>query len=288
MKNVICIYHKDCSDGFGAAWVVNNAMLTWQWFHPFNTAPKAIRSIQDRDLWKFELPRTREVMAAVFSYPQTIEVWNRLMRDGNQDDLHREGFAILRAHDKNIREAVEGSKRRLKVGGVDVPVANVPYYMASDAGHMMGEGEPFAATYYDAEDGRHFSLRSRPGGYDVSRIAKMYGGGGHRHAAGFTLKRKGREWKHAALMPRVEEGTEKEFWIATRAGRTGKTHVSLAFFQNRMVRLGDEKARALISPVRWVERKGYSEFPDTYQAIEFSDQRMLVGWAEYAPPEFTG
>jgi nanoRNase/pAp phosphatase (c-di-AMP/oligoRNAs hydrolase) len=50
----------------------------------------------------------------------------------------------------------------------------------------MSEGEPFAATYYDSPRGRVFSLRSQEGGEDVSKIAVLYGGGGHQHAAGFS------------------------------------------------------------------------------------------------------
>jgi nanoRNase/pAp phosphatase (c-di-AMP/oligoRNAs hydrolase) len=63
-----------------------------------------------------------------------------------------------------------------------VPVVNLPYMMASEAANRLAEGEPFAAAYFDRADARVFSLRSRG---DVSAIAKAYGGGGHRNAAGF-------------------------------------------------------------------------------------------------------
>ena len=33
-----------------------------------------------------------------------------------------------------------------------------------------------------------FSLRSEEGGLDVSEIAKKFGGGGHKHSAGFKVK----------------------------------------------------------------------------------------------------
>lgn len=75
----------------------------------------------------------------------------------------------------------------MNIGGYNVPVSNLPYAMSSDAGHIMGKGEPFAACYTDTEKGRVFSLRSSPEGVDVSEIAKQYGGGGHKHAAGFTI-----------------------------------------------------------------------------------------------------
>jgi nanoRNase/pAp phosphatase (c-di-AMP/oligoRNAs hydrolase) len=50
----------------------------------------------------------------------------------------------------------------------------------------MAQEAPFAACYYDKPGARVFSLRSRgDDGMDVSAIAAIYGGGGHRNAAGF-------------------------------------------------------------------------------------------------------
>jgi len=73
------------------------------------------------------------------------------------------------------------------IGGHDVPVANLPYMFASDAGQLMAEGERFAGSYFDTPEGRTFSLRSTDAGMDVSEIAQQYGGGGHRNAAGFRV-----------------------------------------------------------------------------------------------------
>lgn len=44
-----------------------------------------------------------------------------------------------------------------------------------------------AACYWDTPNGRVFSLRSTEDGPDVSEIAKSYGGGGHKNAAGFQM-----------------------------------------------------------------------------------------------------
>ncbi len=77
--------------------------------------------------------------------------------------------------------------RDMEIGGHVVPVANLPYVFSSDAGHLMAKGKPFAACYYDTPTGREFSLRSTDEGLDVSEIAKMYGGGGHRNASGFRV-----------------------------------------------------------------------------------------------------
>ena len=169
----------------------SGAVLAWDFLHGAGAhegklMPRLLRHIEDRDLWRFALPNTREIQANVFSYPYDFKVWDDLMyRD--IDDLIAAGKAIERKHHKDIAELVGVTLRRMMIGGHYVPVANVPHTMASDAGHLMAEKEPFAACYYDSPDGRNFSLRSREDGVDVSAIAKSYGGGGHAHAAGFRV-----------------------------------------------------------------------------------------------------
>lgn len=77
----------------------------------------------------------------------------------------------------------------MTIGGYDVPVASMPATMASDAGHLMAQGELFAACYWDTAGERVFSLRSSAEGMDVAEVAKLYGGGGHAKAAGFKVPR---------------------------------------------------------------------------------------------------
>ena len=75
------------------------------------------------------------------------------------------------------------------IGAYDVPVASLPYTLVSDAAHLMAQGEPFAACYWDTAEGRVFGLRATDDGVDVSDVAKQYGGGGHAKAAGFKVPR---------------------------------------------------------------------------------------------------
>lgn len=167
----------------------SGAGLAWDFFFPDQKRPALIDTIEDRDLWRFRLPFTREVQANVFSYPYDFKAWDFLMALGNDhmgiQQMAEQGGAIERKHHKDIAELVEASKRRMTLGGYDVPVANLPYTLSSDAGHLMTKDEPFAACYMDTPRGRIFSLRSTDAGVDVSEVAKAYGGGGHRNAAGF-------------------------------------------------------------------------------------------------------
>lgn len=169
----------------------SGAQITWDYFFPTKQRPNLIDYVGDRDLWRFKLPMSREVNAYVFAHDYTFKNWDwldTLMRDtmGVQQagDM---GGAIEKKHHKDIAELVEVTRRRMVIGGREVPVANIPYTLTSDAGHLMAQGEPFAACYWDTPEGRVFSLRSADDGMDVSEVAKSYGGGGHPKASGFRM-----------------------------------------------------------------------------------------------------
>lgn len=166
----------------------SGAGIAWDFFHPDVPRPALVDHVEDRDLWRFALPGTREIQAAVFSYPYSFELWDRLA-EADMESLRTEGAAIERKHHKDVAELVKVCKRRMSIAGYDVPVASLPYTLTSDAGDLMAQGEQFAACYWDTIDGRVFSLRSTDDGMDVSAIAKIYGGGGHAQAAGFKVAR---------------------------------------------------------------------------------------------------
>ncbi len=268
-SNKLCIYHSNCLDGFGGAWVIRNAlgddiefhkgvhqqappdvsgldiflvdfsykkdvlenmlktassitildhhisaekdlssllktgkikglfdmnksgaMLAWQWFNPDKQPPKLIEHIQDRDLWQFKIEGTREIQAALSSYPYDFKVWGKFMDNNNHEleTLKRDGEAIERKLQKDIKELIKSGVRRMNIGGYNVPVLNASSAYVSDAGNIMSVNEPFAACYWDHPGGRSFSLRSAEDGVNVSEVAKKYGGGGHVKASGFTVK----------------------------------------------------------------------------------------------------
>lgn len=164
----------------------SGARITWDHYFPGQEPPALLLHVEDRDLWRFALRKTREIQASVFAYPYEFKVWDFLM-SADLDQLAIEGEAIERKHLKDIRELVGVVTRRINIAGYNVPIANLPYTLTSDAGHLLAKGEPFAGCYWDTPEGRVFSLRSTDDGLDVAEIAKQYGGGGHKHASGFRL-----------------------------------------------------------------------------------------------------
>lgn len=170
----------------------SGAMMAWQFCHPGVPAPWLVQYVQDRDLWRFSLEGTREIAAELFSRPYEFDVWETAAQ--SLEDPRglvtriKMGAAIERKHHKDVGELLDLTMRYMVIGGYRVPVANLPYTMASDAAHILAEGNPFGACYFDRGDGlRQFSLRAQDGGEDVSKIAAAYGGGGHAKAAGFQV-----------------------------------------------------------------------------------------------------
>lgn len=161
----------------------SGAMLAWEHWFPGQPAPALIEYIQDKDLWLFKLPQSREVTAALQSYPKDFLVWDAL----DVDDLTKEGVAILRAKEQLVDRHVANTSLR-EVGGYLVPTVNAVIHQ-SEIGNRLNElypGHPFAALYFDLADGnRKWSLRSR-GEFNVAELAERFGGGGHKNAAGFT------------------------------------------------------------------------------------------------------
>jgi oligoribonuclease NrnB/cAMP/cGMP phosphodiesterase (DHH superfamily) len=166
----------------------SGAMLAWEWFHKDKEPPQLLRHIEDRDLWRFALEGTEEIQAAVFSYEYNFKLWDQLMFETDLKDLHKEGRALSRKQTRDVREFIRVAKRRITIAGHDIPALNMPYFWCSEAGNYMAQGEKFAACYWDTEDKRVFSLRSTEDGLDVSEIASLFGGGGHKHAAGFSVE----------------------------------------------------------------------------------------------------
>jgi oligoribonuclease NrnB/cAMP/cGMP phosphodiesterase (DHH superfamily) len=172
----------------------SGAMIAFNYFFPESKPGSLIKHVQDRDLWLFKDGNTKAFQTNLFSYEYTFENWDKINNicadDYKYHQFISEGQALLRKHEKDVREYIEVSAYETEIDGHLVPVINCPYQWGSDACHILCQGKPFAAYYYDSSNGRRvYGLRSDENGLDVSEIAKKFGGGGHKHASGFKINR---------------------------------------------------------------------------------------------------
>lgn len=170
----------------------SGAMLAWGHFMPGQAAPKLVQYVQDRDLWRFHLYKSREVNAWIRSWPMDLTIWDNLEISLSHEDRVRivadEGGAILRNTSREIDEACRHA-RLVWLSGYRVPMLNAPWHQ-SEIGQQLCRNypaAPFSATWFLMEGKRVISLRTTREDFDVSTIAQRYGGGGHRAAAGFQV-----------------------------------------------------------------------------------------------------
>lgn len=164
----------------------SGAHLSWLFFHPDQPLPELLAYVEDKDLWRFDLPHSKEVSIALHSYPFDFRVWSEL----SVDALKREGVSLLRLQEQMVMGACARARWEM-VGGHRVPVVNATDFRSEIANRLCSiyPEAPFAAAYYDDEQGhKAWSLRST-GDFDVAELARSMGGGGHKHSAGFHDQR---------------------------------------------------------------------------------------------------
>ena len=159
----------------------SGAVLAWEWAHA-QPVPWLLQYVQDKDLWRWQLPHSREISAALASYPFDFVIWEQLQFD----TVKVEGTGILRAENNLIDKLVQNPVM-VSLAGYTVPAVHSPV-LASQIGEQLAARHAFGVIWHQKDGRRYFSLRSKSGGISVSEIARQYGGGGHMHAAGFSLE----------------------------------------------------------------------------------------------------
>jgi len=194
----------------------SGAVLAWKYFCPGEDVPQLLRHIEDRDLWRFRMDQTREICAALYAYDFDFAGFDEMVRVEPLDTLFQEGIAIRRWQEKAAIQLIKNPEvielDKVAIGPDECLCVNAPYMLASDVCDRMivrlyakaqserpliddkvWEGfsgvsgwHGFVASW-SFMDGKYvYQLRGK-GSVDVSEIAKMYGGGGHKHAAGFAV-----------------------------------------------------------------------------------------------------
>ena len=172
----------------------SGARLAWEFFHPDVPSPTIVDYVEDNDLWRHKLPHWEEVKVAgemvSLKDPDAIARWavfaDQLANDFN--GVVAQGRAIVEYRNILIQRMCKEPGFAL-LAGHKVPCVNTGSWQ-SEVGNILSKEHPFAVIWRADKEGRFlYSLRSdntRPEAVDVSEVAKLFGGGGHKNAAGFT------------------------------------------------------------------------------------------------------
>ena len=175
--------------------------LTWKYLYHDKPLPLLYRYIKSRDLWSYDMENTTAFtlafnLAIKDNDKYSFELTKKYLDDSEVLGLINVGKILEPYHN----DLVESSLSKvcfcpLKYNDKVLIVAyvNTVVSLASDVGNRCMRKYPFvdfcACFYIDiGHEITRFQLRSRDGCQNVSVIAKEHGGGGHRNAAGCSVK----------------------------------------------------------------------------------------------------
>ena len=160
-------------------------VLAWEHFHPSTEVPALLKYIEDRDLWRWQYTSTRALATGLRSKPFSFEWFNTASE--NLTAVVAKGEAMNELFDQQLADITKKHMVVMINGHLGRAVNCTPQF-SSEAGHILAkESGTFGMTWCVGSDGMvNVSLRSVDN-YDVSAIAKAFGGGGHKNAASLKL-----------------------------------------------------------------------------------------------------
>lgn len=171
----------------------SGAVLSWWYFHPDKIIPSILRHIEARDIWRWEFDDSREILASFDLLDRDFKVWDEAIGEFDGNETKRKEFIVngallVRQWDNLCEDIMKEDIMEVEFEGYRTYSVNVSSVFSSDLGNLLSKKlPPLAITWHQGNDGNfRVSLRS-DGTLDVAEIAKKYGGGGHRAAAGFRI-----------------------------------------------------------------------------------------------------
>lgn len=192
-------HHETARDSHNLLWdsdlkgyrSLDDSACVLAWVYCFNhLIPAAVNLIGDRDMWRFDFENTKPFCAganAIIDSPLNKE-WGAFLDVGNQYAIRYVvgiGNVILKAQETRVKN--------LFYSGVDIDFHGLNARLVNATSDISELGEyiyslpeyEIAVMWQVKGDKTIFSLRSNT--VNCAEIAKKYGGGGHRGAAGFTI-----------------------------------------------------------------------------------------------------
>jgi len=185
---------------------LSGCQIGWDYFFPESKRPWFIDYIGDCDLWKFELPNSKEINCSLefnkFIDSENLNKLDELQKYLDEDimNLAKEGEMIFSVKNHIMKNQLQYSEERKMIINdkcYRVQVGTISTDMKSAFGNMLatkkfddGTDPDFGIiwNYWAEKDEWYISMRGTDNSPDLSVISKMFGGGGHPKASGFTVK----------------------------------------------------------------------------------------------------
>lgn len=167
----------------------SGSMIAWGYFFPGESVPKLLKHVQDIDLWRFKVPHTEELMAALDEYPFDYKTWDKIAVEFEDKEAVKKyleaGKSILKYEERVIERLIRHAEK-VDFEGETAYAVNSPI-LESEVGNWIVKHKKAIGIIWSYKGGMvNVSLRS-DGKKDVSELAQHFGGGGHKAAAGFAF-----------------------------------------------------------------------------------------------------
>ena len=171
----------------------SGASLSWKYFHSNKKPPLIVRYVEDYDIWKFELPHAKELIAVLNLYSFNFKVWDKvakIFQDKRKiKELIKKGQAIV-DYQKSLIGELSNKGQEVIFEGHNAIAVNSPILSSEIGNHVYTKTGKIGIVWsYKGKDKLkiHVSLRG-DGKINLSELANKFGGGGHKAAAGFAIE----------------------------------------------------------------------------------------------------
>lgn len=128
----------------------SGAGITWDELNPggatwLGVRPQLISYVEDRDLWRWALPDSREISEFVFSVERTFKEWDQLAvgLEHYFEQIVEAGKALLRAKRVRVATICKNGVQWLMLGSHSIPIVNTAWDF-SEIGEYLCEQFPDA------------------------------------------------------------------------------------------------------------------------------------------------
>ena len=163
----------------------SGCMIVWQYFQGNIEPPMLLQHIEDHDLWRHLLPKTEAICKALYlRLPVHFSAFEKIKLPA----LQQEGALLVKQQQLNVSRLLK-ARHNVRLNNIKGLAVNAPGMFSSDLGHeLANKSGSFGLTYFYHGKRKCYECGLRSiGDFDVSELARMYGGGGHKNAAGFSV-----------------------------------------------------------------------------------------------------
>mgnify|MGYP001597731061 CR=1 FL=1 len=176
----------------------SGSVLAWKYFFPKKPIPKILKYVEDMDLWKKTMPYSEEIFLYHSLYRFDFNEWNKLALILENPEKIKQcvkiGKALLKYQENLINPLLDKNADKVLFEGHKARAVNSPFFSSQIGNKLLNKEFSVGIIWKKGINKIFVSLRG-DGRTDVSKLAKKYGGGGHKNAAGFTIQDFPLPWK---------------------------------------------------------------------------------------------